>query len=80
MMNFFIKRTFQRFPIIVNDFMKSLLPTFHSLDLEYQLVGPWQPNYVNHNQESQRSVFDEVILQMAAPKSKVTYYYNKIPI
>ena len=72
MMNFFIKRTFRRFPIIVKDFMNSLLPTFQSLHLEYQLVGPCQPNYANDNQESPKSVFDEVILQMAAPKSKVT--------
>ena len=73
MMNFFIKRTFRRFPIIVNDFMNSIIPTFQSLHLEHQLVGPCQPNYASHNQESPNSVFDEVILQMAAPKSKVKH-------
>ena len=60
--------------------MNSILPTFPSLNLEYQLLGPCQPNYANHNQESPKSVFDEVILQMAAPKSKVTYESDHIQL
>jgi hypothetical protein len=57
---------------MASDFMNTMLKNiFPQLDVEYQLVGPYQPNYGERNNESPNSIFDEVLLRMAAPKSKV---------
>lgn len=48
--------------------VKNVFPQLH---VEYQLVGPYQPNYGEQDNESPNSIFDEIILRMAAPKSKV---------
>lgn len=70
-MNFLMKNTFRRLPIIVSDFVGSVLPMFPFPMLEHQLVGHSRPNYEENYNESPNSVFDDVILRMAAPKSKV---------
>jgi hypothetical protein len=58
---------------MASDFMNTMLRNiFPQLNVEYQLVGPYQPNYGEQNNESPNSIFDEVILRMAAPKSKVS--------
>jgi hypothetical protein len=77
-MNFLMRKTFRRFnrfPIVASDFMNSMLKNiFPQINVEYQLVGPYQPNYGENNNESPNSIFDEVILRMAAPKSKVNFH------
>jgi hypothetical protein len=70
-----MRKTFRRFdyiPIMASDFVNTMLRNiFPQLNVEYQLVGPYQPNHGEQNNESPNSIFDEVILRMAAPKSKV---------
>ena len=70
-MNSLMRKTFRRLPIVVSDFMSSIFPRFPTPMMEYQLAGHCRPNYAEDDNESPHSVFDEIILRMAAPKSKV---------
>lgn len=70
----FLSRNLHRFPVILTKFIDNTFPQI-LLSLDYQLVGPFQPNYGNldnnNNNDTVTSVFDEAILRMAVPKSKV---------
>ena len=72
-MNYLIRKAFRRFPIVVSEFLSYKFPKFPYPILDYQLAGPYQPNNVETEIESQNSIFDEIILRMAAPKSKVAW-------
>ena len=70
-MNFLIRRTLTRLPIFVSDFMNNVFPKFPIVSLEYEFAGHVQRDYEEFDNESPKSAFDEFILRMAAPKSKV---------
>ena len=77
-MNFLTRKTFTRFQTYVSDFMNSIYLKYPVVSLEYQVAGHFRPNYEEDLHESPNSAFDEVILRMAAPKSKVKSHMKKI--